>query len=61
MGCERAEISFDAQGTALEGIGTVQDISDRKLAERQLIETLKFSRKLFSDASMGIIVYQVSC
>ena len=57
---ERAEISFDAQGTALEGIGTTQDITERKLAERQLIETLKFSRKIISDASMGIIVYQAS-
>jgi PAS domain S-box-containing protein len=35
---ERAEISFDAQGNALEGIGTVQDITERKHAESQISE-----------------------
>jgi hypothetical protein len=35
---KRAEISFDAQGNAREGIGTVQDITERKNAEGRIIE-----------------------
>jgi len=35
---ERAEISFDAQGNALESVGTVQDITERKLAEARISE-----------------------
>ena len=35
---ERAEVSFDAEGNAVEGIGTVQDITERKHAEGQIGE-----------------------
>ena len=34
--CERAELKFDEQGQLLSGIGTVQDISERKRAEEEL-------------------------
>lgn len=41
---ERAEVSYDASGNALEGIGTVQDITERKKAEEQLRDyTLRLS------------------
>jgi len=33
---ERAELEFDPQGTAAKGIGTVQDITERKRAEEAL-------------------------
>jgi diguanylate cyclase (GGDEF)-like protein/PAS domain S-box-containing protein len=36
---EQGETSFDADGNPLKSIGTVRDITDRKLAERQLALT----------------------
>lgn len=33
---ERAEVEFDADGRALRGIGTVQDITERKRAEEEI-------------------------
>ncbi len=36
---ERAEVEFDPQGNAVRGIGTVQDITERKCAEEALRES----------------------
>jgi sigma-B regulation protein RsbU (phosphoserine phosphatase) len=33
---ERAEVTFDEKGAAVEGIGTVQDITERKVAEQEI-------------------------
>ena len=33
---EKAEMEFNGQGKVLGGFGTVQDITDRKLAEEEL-------------------------
>ena len=39
---EKAEVEFDAGGTLLGGFGTVQDITDRKLAEQEHEFTIEF-------------------
>jgi PAS domain S-box-containing protein len=43
---ERAVIEFDEQGTAVSGIGTVQDITERKRAERELLRLNRAYRAL---------------
>ncbi len=50
----------DDHGEVAGFIGIGRDITEHKLAERQLVETLDFSRKIISDASMGIIVFKAS-
>ncbi|MFH1021540.1 MAG: PAS domain S-box protein [Pseudomonadota bacterium] len=53
---ERAEISFDAEGNALAGVGTVQDITERKLAE-QNIALLNFALSSVHEAAFLIDQY----
>lgn len=43
---ERAELEFDPQGNPLRGIGTVQDITERKLVEERLLQTNRANRAL---------------
>lgn len=43
---ERAELEFDAQGNPLTGIGTVQDITERKLARERLLQINRANRAL---------------
>jgi PAS domain S-box-containing protein len=43
---ERAELEFDARGNPLRGIGTVQDITERKLAQERLLQTNRANRAL---------------
>lgn len=43
---ERAELEFDAQGNPLRGIGTVQDITERKLAQERLLQINRANRAL---------------
>jgi len=43
---ERAEVEFDAQGNAVRGIGTVQDITERKRAEEALRLSNAYNRSL---------------
>jgi diguanylate cyclase (GGDEF)-like protein/PAS domain S-box-containing protein len=46
---ERCEMHFDAQGNAVRSTGTVQDITERKLAEAQI------SRLAYHDALTGLV------
>jgi PAS domain S-box-containing protein len=43
---ERAEVEFDNDGRAVEGIGTVQDITERKLAQEELLRVNRALRAL---------------
>jgi PAS domain S-box-containing protein len=43
---ERAEIEFDANGRAVRGIGTVQDITERKRAQHELVRLNRALRAL---------------
>ena len=49
---ERAEIEFDADGRALEGIGTVQDITERKEAELKL----RLAASVFESSLEGVTI-----
>ena len=59
---ESASISAicDAAGNITHFLAVKEDITERRLAERQLAETLDFNRKIISDASAGILVYKAS-
>jgi PAS domain S-box-containing protein len=50
----------DPAGRFIGVASLVQDITERRLAERQLAEMLDFNQKVISDASAGIIVYKAS-
>ena len=43
---ERAEIEFDADGRAVQGIGTVQDITERRRAQEELLRINRAHRAL---------------
>jgi PAS domain S-box-containing protein len=43
---ERAEVEFDAGGRALKGVGTVQDITERKHAQQELLRLNRALRAL---------------
>ena len=43
---ERAEVVFDEDGRAIEGIGTVQDITERKRAQEELLRINRAHRAL---------------
>jgi sigma-B regulation protein RsbU (phosphoserine phosphatase) len=43
---ERAEVDFDKDGRAMRGIGTVQDISERKRAQQELVRLNRALRAL---------------
>ncbi|MBX3678462.1 MAG: PAS domain S-box protein [Rhodocyclaceae bacterium] len=49
---ERAEIEFDADGACLEGIGTVQDITERKEAELKL----RLAASVFENSLEGVTI-----
>jgi PAS domain S-box-containing protein len=50
---ERAELEFDGQGSLLGGIGTVQDITERKHIEEALQRTSEEIRDLYNNAPCG--------
>jgi PAS domain S-box-containing protein len=50
----------DDQGRVIGTTGYARDITERKLAEQQLTEALNFNRKVISDASVGIIVFNAA-
>lgn len=43
---ERAQIEFDAGGNAIQAIGTVQDVTQRKLAQARLLQINRANRAL---------------
>jgi len=43
---ERAELEFDAQGNPVRGIGTVQDVTERKRAQTWLLQINRANRAL---------------
>ena len=43
---ERAQVEFDAHGNAVRGIGTVQDVTQRKLAQEELVRVNRAHRAL---------------
>jgi diguanylate cyclase (GGDEF)-like protein/PAS domain S-box-containing protein len=45
---ERAEIKFDTEGHALNGIGTVQDITERKNAEQKLTASQQLLKSIIN-------------
>ncbi len=45
---ERAQVEFDGNGRALKGIGTVQDITERKRAQEELLRINRAHRALSS-------------
>jgi sigma-B regulation protein RsbU (phosphoserine phosphatase) len=45
---ERAQVEFDKDGRAVEGIGTVQDITERKRAQEELLRLNRAHRALSS-------------
>ncbi len=51
---ERAELEFDAKGKLLGGFGTVQDITDKKLAEQELLRLQRLTQ-LISDRAPDAI------
>jgi PAS domain S-box-containing protein len=50
---ERAKVEFDGKGNAIEGIGTVHDITERKLAEEELQRSADEIRDLYNNAPCG--------
>ncbi|MGO9545786.1 MAG: PAS domain S-box protein [Rhodomicrobium sp.] len=53
---ERAELDFDANGKLLSGFGTVQDITDKKAAEEQLLHQRRLTEVIGDRAADAIFL-----
>lgn len=49
---------FDAEGHPLRMVGINYDQTERKLAEQKITDLLEFNRKVISESTLGIVVYQ---
>jgi sigma-B regulation protein RsbU (phosphoserine phosphatase) len=56
---ERAQVAFDTDGHAVEGIGTVQDVTERKRAEEALRETEKREEAQKRELEIGFKIQQM--
>ena len=54
---ERAEIIFDINNKPVSGIGTVQDITDRKKLEQKIQDGLSLNQIIVTNSNMGIMAY----
>ena len=59
-GIVRSFLLRDADGNPLFFITHVQDITERKRAERQIADSLAFIQKMFETSPVGIITYNAS-
>ncbi|HEV2446129.1 MAG TPA: PAS domain S-box protein, partial [Candidatus Sulfopaludibacter sp.] len=50
---ERAKVEFDSEGSPVEGLGTIQDITARKLAQETLQNSANEIRDLYENAPCG--------
>ena len=53
---EKADVSFDEEGQAVKAVGFTQDITERKLAETELLESETRFRNLFENAAFGVVI-----
>jgi two-component system, cell cycle sensor histidine kinase and response regulator CckA len=54
----RGELSYDEQGKLLRMIGTIQDITERRMAERALLDNAESFGSLFNSTSDGVVIHQ---
>ncbi|MDP2144101.1 MAG: PAS domain S-box protein [Gallionella sp.] len=57
---ERCETFFDEQGKALRSVGTVQDVTERKLIENALHQSVAYNKLLFADSRVAMVVVDAS-
>lgn len=50
-------LEFNAQGQPEKMLGTIQDISEHKMAERKLNELLSFNQTILNKSPVGIVVF----
>lgn len=53
---ERCETFYDEQGKALRSVGTVQDVTERKLIENALHQSVAYNKLLFADSRVAMVV-----
>jgi PAS domain S-box-containing protein len=53
---EKAELEFDRQGELIGGFGTTMDISEKKIAERKILNSEKKYRSIVETTQEGIII-----
>lgn len=57
---ERGETFYDADDKALRSIGTVQDITDQKLAEKERLRAEALFHMVFNNVADGIVIHDLN-